>query len=80
MLNSPRSVDDTMMDKSSRSPSVASDLDELESSSVKCNDVARPKPSPNVNTKTLIQSENKDNETNEPEVGVSLAFSFESFI
>lgn len=37
-LNSPRSVDETMMDKPSRSPSVASDLDDVETSSPKSND------------------------------------------
>lgn len=72
VLNSPRSVDDNMMDKSSRSSSVASDLDEIETSSSKSNDINRPKV--NSNSKTISEPEkgsvshSKRNETKEPEI------------
>ena len=69
VLNSPRSVDDTMMDKSSGSPSVALDLDELETNSVKSNDVASSKSnlSPKAQSETNV-SGCKAVETKEPEV------------
>ncbi|KAJ6216987.1 hypothetical protein RDWZM_008144 [Blomia tropicalis] len=61
-----------MMDKSSRSSSVASDLDEIETSSSKSNDINRPKV--NSNSKTISEPEkgsvshSKRNETKEPEI------------
>ena len=44
VLNSPRSVEDAMMEKPSRSPSVSSDVDDSETASTKSNEISTSKP------------------------------------